>query len=160
MPSLVPEKWREALEHVQDKVGSLLNSLTPAKKEERTLEAMTADAIPAFMQRGGPLVDMRETPDELVVRAEVPGMKKEDFSVELSGRHLTIRGEKKVVREQKGGAGRFLSECSYGSFSRSIALPYEVDEHNISADLRNGVLTVRLPRPKELRDKGRRIPVS
>ncbi len=161
MSSLVPEKWREALERVQDKVGSLLDNLTPAKKEEgRELETMTADAIPAFMQRGGPVVDMHETDEELVIRAEVPGMKKEDFTVELVDRRLTIRGEKKVVREEKGGGG-FLSECRYGSFARSITLPYPVDERKISADLKHGVLTIRLPKPEgEQGAKGHRIPVS
>lgn len=160
MSSLVPEKWRAALEHVQDKVGSLLSNLTPAGKENRTLETMTADAIPDFMQRGGPLVEMRETQDEVVVRAEVPGMKREDLTVELLGRRLTVKGEKKVVREDKGGTGGYLSESRYGSFSRSMTLPYEVDEHDIDADLKDGVLTIRLPKPEKERGKGRRIRIS
>ncbi|MBU5611430.1 Hsp20/alpha crystallin family protein [Geomonas azotofigens] len=160
MATLVPEKWREALEHVQDKVGTLLNNLVPAKREERTLENLTADAIPAFMQRGGPLVDMHETAEELVIRAEVPGMNKEDFKVELVDRRLTIRGEKKIVREEKGSAGGFLSECRYGSFSRSVTLPYPVDEEKIKADLKHGVLTIRLPKPEQHRGTGHRIPIS
>lgn len=159
MSNLVPEKWREALEQVQDKVGSFLNNLMPAAKEGRSLEAMTADTIPAFMQRGGPLIDMHQTAEELVIRAEVPGLKREDFSLELVDRRLVIRGEKKVVREHKGGETGFVSECRYGSFSRSIQLPFEVDEKNIAADLKHGVLTIRLPQPENER-RGRRIPVS
>ncbi|WP_224983651.1 Hsp20/alpha crystallin family protein [Geomonas agri] len=160
MASLVPEKWREALEHVQDKIGTMLNNLVPARKNEQPLESLSADTIPAFMQRGGPLVDMHETAEELVVRAEVPGMKKEDFSVELVDRRLTIRGEKKVVREGKGGSGGFLSECRYGSFSRSLLLPYPVEEDKIKADLTHGVLTIRLPKPGQQRGTGHRIPIS
>lgn len=159
MTTLVPEKWREALEEVQDKVGHFLGNLAPAKKEEHAREGITADTIPVFMRRGGPLVDMRQTSDELVIRAEVPGLGKEDISIELVDRRLTIRGEKKVLRERKGGEG-VISESRYGSFSRTMMLPYEADEKSIKADLKHGVLTIRLPKPEKERDAGRRIPVS
>ncbi|HJV33639.1 Hsp20/alpha crystallin family protein [Geomonas sp.] len=122
---------------------------------------MTADTLPAFMQRiGGPLLDMQETADELVVRAEVPGLKKDEFSVELLGRRPTIRGEKKVVQERKGGDGFLFSECRYGSFSRTVQLPYEVDSGTVNADLKHGVLTIRLPKPEQGRHAGYRVPVS
>ena len=160
MASLVPEKWREALERVQDKVGTLVNNLTPARKEERTLEHLTADAIPAFMQHGGPRVDMEETADELVLRAEVPGMRKQDVTVELVDRRLTIRGEKRVAREEKGAAGGTLSEYRYGSFSRSVLLPYPVEEDKIKAELNHGLLTIRLRKPEQQRGTGHRISVS
>ena len=101
MSNLLPEKWGEALERVHDKVGHFLNKLNPRKKEQHTLERVTADALPAFMQLGGPSLDMHETSDELIIRAEVPGLKEDDFSVELVGRRLTIKGEKNVVRERK-----------------------------------------------------------
>ena len=112
------------------------------------------------MKLGGPLLDMHETPEELIIRAEVPGLNKDDFSVELVGRRLTIHGEKRVVREQKGGDGCLISECRYGSFSRSIRLPYDIDEKLIAADLSHGVLTVRLPRPEKEQHARYRVPVS
>ena len=120
MPNLLPEKWSEALERVHDKVGNYLNRLVPWKKQEQSPERITADTLPAFIKLGGPLLDMHETPDELIVRAEVPGLNKDDFSVELVGRRLTIHGEKRVEREQKGGDGCLIAECRYGSFSRSL----------------------------------------
>jgi len=160
MSNLLPEKWKGSLEQVHDKVGNFLTRLVPWKKQDTTPEQITADTIPAFMQLGGPLLDMHETSDELIVRAEVPGLKREDFSVELVGRRLTIRGEKKFVREQKGGDGCLISECRYGSFSRSVQLPYVIDEKSIDADLKHGVLTVRLSKPEKERVGRYRVPVS
>ncbi|MBJ6726431.1 Hsp20/alpha crystallin family protein [Geomesophilobacter sediminis] len=160
MSNLLPEKWGEALERVHDKVGHFLNKLSPRKKEEHTPERITADALPAFMQFGGPSLDMNETTDELIIRAEMPGLKKEDFSVELVGRRLTIKGEKNVVRERKGGDGCLISECRYGSFARTVRLPYEIDEKTIAADLKHGVLTIRLPKPEKGRHARYRVPIS
>jgi len=160
MSNLLPEKWSESLERVHDKVGHFLNRLVPWKRQEQSPERITADTLPVFMTLGGPLLDMHETPDELVVRAEVPGLNNDDFSVELVGRRLTIHGEKRVVREQKGGDGCLISERRYGSFSRSIQLPYEIDEKLITADLKHGVLTIRLPKPEKERHIRYRVPVS
>lgn len=160
MSNLLPEKWFEGLGRIHDKIGNFLDKLNPRKKEEHTPEGITADILPAFMQFGGPALDMHETANELIIRAEVPGLKKEDFSVEIVGGRLTIKGEKNVVRERKGGDGCLISECRYGSFSRSIQLPYEIDEKTIEADLKHGVLTVRLPKPDRGRQTRYRVPVS
>jgi len=160
MSSLVPDRLREALERAHDKFGHFLTRLVPRKNEESFPEKITADAMPAFWQTGGPLLDMHETADELIIRAEVPGLKKDDFTVEVVGRQFTIRGEKKVVRQEKGGDGSLISECSYGSFARSLQLPYEIDEKKVRADLKSGVLTIRLPKPEKGRRLRYRVPVS
>jgi HSP20 family protein len=160
MSNLLPQKWSEALERVHDKTGNFLNRLVPWKKQEHIPERISADTLPAFMQLGGPMLDMHETPDELIIRAEVPGLNKEDFSVELVGRQFIIHGEKKVVREQNRGDGRLISECRYGSFARTLLLPYDMDEKTIAAELKHGVLTVRLPKPVKGRKTRYRVPVS
>jgi HSP20 family protein len=160
MSNLLPEKWSESLERVYDKVGNFLDRVVPWKKQETSPERISADTLPALIKPDSPLLDMQETPEELVVTVELPGLTKDDFSVELVGRRLTIHGEKKIVREQKGGDGRLISECRYGSFSRSILLPYEIDEKKIAADLKYGVLTVRLPKPEKERHTRYRVPVS
>jgi len=160
MSNLLPEKWSEALERVNDKVSNYLNRLVPWKKQEQSPERITADTLPAFIKLGGPLLDMHETPEELIIRAEVPGLNRDDFSVVLVGRRLTISGEKRVVREQKGGDGCLISECRYGSFSRTVQLPYEIDEKLIAADLKHGVLTIRLPKPEKEQYTRYRVPVS
>ncbi len=160
MSNLFPEKWRESMERVNDKVNHFISKLVPRKAEEHLPEQITADTIPAFMQLGGPLLDIHETSDELIIIAEVPGLKKDDFSVELVGRRLTIHGKKNVFRKQKGGDGSLISECRYGSFARSIRLPYEIDEKTIAADLNHGVLTIRFPKPEKGRYAKYRVPVS
>ena len=160
MSSLVPDRLREALERAHDKFGHFLTRVVPRKNEESLPEKITADAMPAFWQTGGPLIDMHETADELIIRAEVPGLKKDDFTVEVVGRRFTIRGEKKVVRQEKGGDGCIISECRYGSFARSLQLPYEIDEKKIRADLKSGVLTIRLPKSEKGRHLRYRVPVS
>jgi len=160
MSNLLPERWRESLERVNDKIGHFLTRLTPSKKQESLPEKITADSMPVFMQSGGPLLDMHESDSELIIRAEMPGLKKDDFSVEIVGRRLTILGEKKVVREEKMGDGCHISECRYGSFARSVQLPYTIDESTIKADLKNGVLTIRLPKPETERARRHRVPVS
>lgn len=160
MSTLLPEKWGESLERVHDKGGYFLSKLNPLKKYVQTQERIAADTLPAFMQFGGPSLDMREISDELIIRAEVLGLKKDDFSIELVGRRLTITGEKNVVCERKGGDGRLISECRYGSFSRTVQLTYETDEKTISADLEHGILTIRLPKPDKDRQTRYRVPVS
>lgn len=160
MSNLLPEKWSEALERVHDKVGNFLTRLVPWKKQDSSPETITADTLPAFMQSGGPLIDMHESTDELVIKAEVPGIKKEDLSVDIVGRRLTIHSELKVVREKKGGDTCYISECRYGSFTRSIKLPYEVDDSSIKADLKDGVLIIRLPKPEQEQRARYRVPVA
>jgi HSP20 family protein len=160
MSNLLPDTWSEALKRVHDKVGHFLSKLNPWKKEEQSPERITADTLPAFMQYGGPSLDMHETADELIIRAEVPGLKKDDFTVELVGRRLTITGKKHIVREQKSYDGCLISECRYGSFARTLQLPYEIDDQAIAADLHNGVLTIRFPKPKNSRRTRCKVPVS
>ena len=90
----------------------------------------------------------------------MPGLQRDDFSVELVGKRLIIHGEKNVLRKQKGGDGCLITECRYGSFSRTLQLPYVIDEKSVSADLKHGVLTIRLPKPEQERTGRHRVPVS
>jgi len=103
---------------------------------------------------------MHETPEELIIRAEVPGLNKDDFSVELVGRRLIIHGEKRVLHEKKGGDGFLISEIRYGSFTRSVQLPYVIDEKLIAAELKHGILKIRLPKPEKEQHIQYRVPVS
>ncbi|MEZ4279137.1 MAG: Hsp20/alpha crystallin family protein [Myxococcota bacterium] len=105
-----------------------------------------------------PQVDITESADEYRVHAELPGVSKDDVTVELEHGTLTIRGEKKSQRDEKNEKGRRL-ECSYGAFSRSFALPADADADRISAKFKDGVLDVSIKRtaaskPKQVAIKG------
>jgi HSP20 family protein len=89
--------------------------------------------------------DVFETDDKVIVRLEAPGMRREDFHVELEHDLLLVRGEKRFERES--GAGRYrVMQCAYGSFRREIALPVPVQVDKTSATYRDGVLRIELPK--------------
>ncbi len=104
-----------------------------------------------------PAVDISDRDDELVLSAELPGMKPEDIDIEVENNVLTIRGEKKEERERKEEE-RYVYERQYGTFTRSFTLPRTVDPERITARFENGVLTIRMPKVEEAR--GRRIDVQ
>jgi HSP20 family protein len=105
-----------------------------------------------------PKVDVTENDKDITVRAELPGIDDNDIEVLLNSNTLTIRGEKKVEKEQQGKA-YYRMERSYGSFSRIILLPVEVDKDKIAAQLKKGVLTVTLPKSAKDRDDPKKIAV-
>jgi HSP20 family protein len=104
-----------------------------------------------------PQVDIEETEDAYVVSAELPGLEEKDFDVSLDGDLLTLKGEKKVEREEKR-KGFTHRETSSGSFHRAFRLPAEVDADAVKAVHANGVLTVTLPKREPSRN--REIPVT
>ena len=97
-----------------------------------------------------PLVDINETKDAFVVKAELPGVEKEDVSVKIDNGVLTIRGEKKVETEDKK---QHRVECAYGSFIRSFTLPQTIKSDKIEAEYKNGILHLTLPKSEESKPK-------
>ncbi|WP_299462796.1 Hsp20/alpha crystallin family protein [uncultured Gimesia sp.] len=91
------------------------------------------------------MLDMSETDDEIEVRMDVPGIQPEEIEVEVSGNTLFIKGERKEEKEAKGKTYHRI-ERTYGSFSRSVTLPCDVESDHIEAQCENGVLTVTLPK--------------
>ena len=104
-----------------------------------------------------PSVDVYEKDDTYVVKAELPGVKKDDIDVSVSGDTLTIKGERKDETETKE-ENCYLAERSYGSFMRSMALPSTVDADNIEANYDDGVLEVKLP--KSSKEESKKVKVS
>ncbi len=92
-----------------------------------------------------PAVDITEKPDAFMMTAEIPGMTEQEIEVLLSADTLTIKGEKRQEREEKGN-NQYLSERSYGTFQRAFTLPEAVDREKIAASFSNGVLSVTLPK--------------
>ena len=105
-----------------------------------------------------PVVDIVETENDIMVTAEIPGMEQKDLDVNLSGDVLTIKGEKKAEHEEKGDNFHRI-ERSYGSFSRSIPLPCEVQADKVEAGYKGGVLTLKLPKSESCRKKAVKITV-
>jgi HSP20 family protein len=99
-----------------------------------------------------PAIDVFETEDKFVVKAELPGMKEEDIDISVTGNTLTIKGERKAESEVKE-EDYYCCERSYGSFSRSVAIPSNVDVNKIEASYDSGVLEVSLPKLSEVKPK-------
>ncbi|GIV79298.1 Hsp20/alpha crystallin family protein [Litorilinea aerophila] len=106
-----------------------------------------------------PRVDVSETDKEIRVSAELPGMEPDDIEVTVSGNLLTISGEKRAEHEEQGEQ-YYRMERTYGSFQRTIPLPYEVDADKVNARYKNGVLTITLPKPGEAQGRRWRIPIK
>ena len=92
-----------------------------------------------------PAIDVREEKDKVVVKADLPGLKKEEIDISVDGHVLAIRGERKIETEDKD-KGYHRIERSYGSFQRSVDLGTAVDETRIKASYKDGVLDVVLPK--------------
>jgi len=111
-------------------------------------------------QRFTPRVDVKETDTALEVTAELPGIREEDVDLTITQNALTIKGEKRVEKEEKK-ENYYRMERSYGSFSRSIPLPREmVDTEKAEATFKEGVLTITLPKVPEAQVVSRHIPIK
>jgi HSP20 family protein len=106
-----------------------------------------------------PRIDVSETEQELKVYAELPGVDQKDVDITLTDDVLTIRGEKKVEREDQQ-QNYHVMERSYGSFARSIRLPFQANPDQVQATFKDGVLSVTMPKPAEVQQKERRIQIS
>ncbi len=106
-----------------------------------------------------PAVDMFEEKNEIVVKAEIPGIDKNNIEVQLSDHLLTIKGEKKKEEEDKR-EHYYRSERSYGSFMRTLPVPAEVRADKIKASFKNGVLEVYLPKTEEAKAKDIKVKVE
>jgi HSP20 family protein len=111
------------------------------------------------IQAGGfvPAVEVRETADGYNFRVDLPGVKEDDVDISLTGNRLTISGQRE--EEKRNDSDRYHSyECSYGSFSRAFSLPEGADPDSVRAEMKNGVLTVSVPKRPEVQP--RRIPLG
>jgi HSP20 family protein len=106
-----------------------------------------------------PSIDVSETDSELKIDADLPGVDEKDVDVAISDNVLTIKGEKRAEKEDKK-KDFHLVERSYGSFSRSLTLPFAVDPGNAKPTFKNGVLSISLPKPPEIKAKAKKIAIN
>jgi HSP20 family protein len=104
-----------------------------------------------------PKLDVADTKDAILVKAEVPGIDPKEIEVTVQDQVLTIKGEKREEKEERD-EHRYWAERSYGSFARAIRLPAPVEAGKVTATFKNGLLTVKLP--KGATAKGTMIPVK
>ena len=104
-------------------------------------------------------MDVYEEKDDLVVKAELPGIEKENIDVNISHRVVIIKGEKKKEEEVKE-KNYFRSERSYGSFVRTLQLPTDVQTDKVKAAFKNGILEIRLPKTEEAKRKEIKVKVD
>jgi HSP20 family protein len=116
-------------------------------------------AEPAANRPWVPAVDIRETENDLVLKADVPDMKFEDIDVRLENGTLTLRGERKF-EAQKDEGGWHRVERSYGSFERVFTLPDTVNPEGVTADYKNGTLTVTLPKKEIAKPRQVKVQIS
>lgn len=158
MPMLpaLPEDVRRPLEQLRDQIYAALERVRPGRRDRGAGSELETQPLgrPLF---GGPALDVEETDDEVIVRAELPGLRPDDFTVEATADRLVLRGEKSEEREERG-RGFHRMERRYGSFVRTVVLPCEVDPDKARARYRDGVLRVTLPKTEA--SKARRVRVQ
>lgn len=106
-----------------------------------------------------PSVDIAETPEAFEIKAELPDVKKDDVRVTVEDGELRISGERRQEKEEKGKKFHRV-ERSYGSFMRSFSLPENVDDSKLTAEYKDGVLNVRLPKTEKAKPKAIAVKVS
>jgi HSP20 family protein len=140
---LIPWRPFRELEEMERRFGDILSwPLLPAVWRR----------IPTMEMGWAPAIDVFEREDKFVVKAELPGMKEEDIDISVVGDTLTIKGERRAESEVQED-DYYYCERSYGSFSRSIAIPSNVDAQKIGANYKDGVLEVSLPKTPEVKPK-------
>lgn len=117
------------------------------------------EAFGESLQAFSPRIDLSESEQDFTVSAELPGLDKNDIEVSLAHNMLTISGEKKEEKEDKG-KNYYRMERFYGSFQRRIPLPTEVEADKVNATFKKGVLTVTLPKTAEAQRQRKKIAVK
>jgi HSP20 family protein len=114
----------------------------------RVFDAFFGTAGGNRTRRWVPAMDLVETDDHLVLRADLPGLSREDVEIEIKDGVLTVAGERQADHEEKA-EGFYRVERSFGRFSRSLTLPDGIDADAVAADFHDGVLEVRIPKPEQ-----------
>jgi HSP20 family protein len=142
-------RWQEEIERT---FGDFLGSrLWPSWDGRRWL--------PMGLDISAPVVDLYDEKDEIVVKAELPGMAKDEIEIDISDHQLTLKGEKKKEEEIKE-ENYYRCERSYGSFTRVLDLPAAVQNDKVHASYKNGVLEIRLPKTEAAKKKEIKVKVE
>ncbi|OGE88386.1 MAG: hypothetical protein A3J07_01155 [Candidatus Doudnabacteria bacterium RIFCSPLOWO2_02_FULL_49_13] len=143
-------------------INKLMGSQTTTEDSDDEIatpeETETAAAAPASQEdwlseyEGQLTIDMYQTKDNVIIKSTIAGVRPEDIDVTIANDMVTIRGERKRDFEASS-EDYFYQECYWGSFSRSVVLPVDVDIEQVNADLKDGILTVILPKAAKAKAK-------
>lgn len=155
MRSLIPFPWRNDVASKDD-----FDPFAAMQKEiNRVFSEFGAQTPVAWRNQGlVPQIDVAETDNAVEVTAELPGLDEKDFEVVLQDDLLTIKGEKKSEHEEKK-KDFHLVERRFGSFSRSVRLPFEADPETVKAQFAKGVLKVTVSKPLDVKSRTVKVPI-
>jgi HSP20 family protein len=139
------------LDDLQNRLA-LVFGRAPVRKDGGKEEAMT-------VAEWAPLVDIVEEEKEYLIKAELPEVKKEDVKVTVQDEVLTVTGERKFEKEEKGRKYHRI-ERAYGSFTRSFTLPEDADAEKVVAEFKDGVLKVHLPKSEKAKPKSVEVKIG
>ena len=142
--------WKE-LEEMEKRLSTMFGR-APVTTDGDKKEAIS-------VAQWSPLVDITEDDKEYVVKAEIPEMKKEDIKINVHDDVLTMSGERKYEKEEKGKKYHRV-ERAYGSFMRSFTLPEDADGSKISAEYKDGLLKVHLPKSEQTKKKAIEVKIG
>jgi len=152
-----PEKEKKSKKTPKIEMKTQTLDKEPAEKEEKVEEKEAPEEKKSWLEPEGQLaVDIYQTEDELVIQSAVAGVRPEDLDVSIEGDVITIRGKRGRPVEEKGDY--FTQECYWGPFSREIILPVEIDPGRVEAIMKEGILTIRIP--KIIRERKRKITIQ
>jgi len=128
---------------LQDRINHIFNEAFAGSKDFEDEVSMSA---------WRPVVDIFDTDNAIVIKAELPGIKKDDVSVDVKDNVLTIKGERSLTKKIKE-ENYYRKERSFGKFQRSFTLPEAIDSARIKANFKNGVLEIEVPKAEEKKPK-------
>ena len=144
------DPFRE-LDELQNRISTLFGR-APVRKEGDKQEALR-------VAEWAPLVDITEDEKEYTIKAELPDVKKDDVKISVQNDALSITGERKYEKEEKNKKYHRV-ERAYGSFSRSFTVPEDADADRVSAEFKDGLLQVHLPKSEKVKPKTVEVKVS
>jgi HSP20 family protein len=159
------DQWKQGIGHawealsdgwheLSERAAGALTRFKPGSVSDR--DGKQAGDLPTMSSWAYMAADVFDDDDQVIVRLEAPGMRREDFKVELRGDALCVSGDKRFERESGNGRYRVV-QCAYGSFRREVPLPVPVQADKTKASYRDGVLRIEMPKAEGAR--ARRIDV-
>ncbi len=174
MAHFIPENWQHRLVQLRTDIHDTIDrwwhhhNSTPENGSAVPVRQVTPELVedngapfrlPAFLSSQLPRIDVEQTDDDVRITAELPGLEKNDFSVDISGdRLLRIRGEKKQSSSKKTG-NIYYTECRYGSFARMVPLPCAIDSEHAEATYQQGTLRITLPKTDQAKASRVKVPI-